>query len=110
MLTSGGANSLCAVCDELGEIRLLDTSPTQITGIANEYVRMKCHENAIFDISWSRDDLRLATASGDQTCKVFDIMSRNCIALFSGYHKTTLKKVVFKPDDTSIFFRNFAKD
>src|SRR5436190_627926 len=28
-------------------------------------------------------------------------MSRKCIAVFSGYHKTTLKNVVFKPDDTS---------
>ena len=42
-----------------------------------------------------------ATASGDQTGKVFDIMSRKCIALFTGYHKTTLKKVVFKPEDRS---------
>jgi WD40 repeat protein len=29
-------------------------------------------------------------------------MSRKCIASFTGYHKTTLKKVVFKPHDTSI--------
>jgi len=28
-------------------------------------------------------------------------MSRKCIAMFSNYHKTTLKKVVFKPDDRS---------
>src|SRR5579859_2451675 len=28
-------------------------------------------------------------------------MSRDCIASFTNYHKTTLKKVVFKPNDTS---------
>jgi len=70
---------------------------------------MNCHDNAIFDISWSQDDMRLATASGDQTGKVFDIMSRRCIALFTGYHKTTLKKVVFKPGDTSNFFQALRK-
>ena len=28
-------------------------------------------------------------------------MTRQCTGIFSGYHKTTLKKVMFKPDDTS---------
>lgn len=52
-------NSLAAVSDERGDVRLLDTSPSQETGITSEYIRMKCHENAIFDISWSFDDLKL---------------------------------------------------
>jgi len=53
------ANSLAAVSDERGDVRLLDTSPNQETGITSEYIRMKCHENAIFDICWSYDDLKL---------------------------------------------------
>jgi hypothetical protein len=53
------ANSLAAVSDENGEVRLLDTSPSQETGIVTEYIRMRCHENAIFDISWSYDDYKL---------------------------------------------------
>ena len=96
------ANSLCGVSDEQGGIRLLDTSITQETGITKEVISLKCHDNAVFDISWSADDYKLATASGDQTGKVFDIMSRECIAVFGGYHKTTLKKVEFKPDHNSI--------
>jgi hypothetical protein len=50
---------MTAVCDELGDVRLLDTSPSVETGFTTEYVRMNCHDNAIFDISWSADDMKL---------------------------------------------------
>jgi len=53
------ANSITAVCDELGDVRLLDTLPSVPTGLTTEYVRMNCHDNAIFDISWSADDMKL---------------------------------------------------
>jgi hypothetical protein len=53
------ANSLMAVSDEAGAVRLLDTAPTQETGITKEYIRMQCHDNAVFDISWSADDMKL---------------------------------------------------
>src|SRR5579859_62688 len=53
------ANSLMAVSDEAGAVRLLDTAATQETGITKEYIRMQCHDNAVFDISWSADDMKL---------------------------------------------------
>jgi hypothetical protein len=59
MKTSNIANSLAAVSDENGHVRLLDTSPSQETGITREHIRMTCHDNAIFDIDWSADDLKL---------------------------------------------------
>jgi len=55
------ANSLVAVSDEVGEIRLLDTDISSPTGISNEHLRMHCHDNAIFDISWSYDDMKLVS-------------------------------------------------
>jgi hypothetical protein len=55
---------MTAVCDELGDVRLLDTSPAVETGFTTEYVRMNCHDNAIFDISWSADDMRLVCLLG----------------------------------------------
>lgn len=57
------ANSLTAVSDENGDVRLLDTSISQATGITTEYIRMKCHDNAIFDISWSADDMKLVLSN-----------------------------------------------
>jgi hypothetical protein len=53
------ANSLTAISDENGDVRLLDTSPFHETGFTNEYIRMNCHDNAIFDINWSADDMKL---------------------------------------------------
>ena len=53
------ANSLAAISDENGDIRLLDTSPSVETGFTTEYIRMNCHDNAIFDINWSADDMKL---------------------------------------------------
>ena len=53
------ANSLCGVSDEQGGIRLLDTAISQETGITKEVIYMQCHDNAIFDISWSADDYKL---------------------------------------------------
>ena len=47
-----------AISDETGAIRLLDTAPND-EGIMTEYLRMTCHDNAVFDISWSADDLKL---------------------------------------------------
>jgi hypothetical protein len=53
------ANSLAAVSDEIGDIRLLDTSSSVETGFTTEYIRMNCHDNAIFDVDWSADDMKL---------------------------------------------------
>ena len=53
------ANSLIAVSDERGDIRLLETDVSCETGLTQEYLRMTCHDNAIFDLSWSCDDLLL---------------------------------------------------
>jgi hypothetical protein len=53
------ANSLVGVSDEVGDVRLLDTDIACPTGFTTECLRMHCHDNAIFDISWSYDDLKL---------------------------------------------------
>jgi hypothetical protein len=53
------ANSLTAVSDENGGVRLLDTSPYLETAFTTEHIRLQCHDNAIFDIDWSADDMKL---------------------------------------------------
>ena len=53
------ANSLTAISDENGDVRLLDTSPAVTMGFMTEHIRMTCHDNAIFEIDWSVDDMRL---------------------------------------------------
>ena len=53
------ANSLTAISDENGGVRLLDTSPYVELGFTSEHIRLQCHDNAIFDIDWSADDMKL---------------------------------------------------
>ena len=60
------ANSLVAISDEKGDVRLLDTSPSIETGFTKEYIRINCHDNAIFDISWSNDDMKLVSPAEQQ--------------------------------------------
>ena len=55
------ANSLTAVSDENGGVRLLDTSPAVETAFTTEYIHLQCHDNAIFDIDWSADDMKLVS-------------------------------------------------
>ena len=53
------ANSLTAISDEKGDVRLLDTSPLIETGFAKEHIRINCHDNAVFDVNWSADDMKI---------------------------------------------------
>lgn len=55
------ANSLAAISDENGGVRLLDTSPYVDTGFTSDHIRLQCHDNAIFDVDWSADDMKLVS-------------------------------------------------
>ncbi|KAG4304742.1 hypothetical protein PORY_001795 [Pneumocystis oryctolagi] len=93
-------HSVLCVADELGFIYLIDSikKDTPIT----EFLKLKCHDNAIFDISWSYDDKLLASSSGDQTARVLDVSSQKSIAVLSGCTSSTLKQVSFQKNDSNI--------
>lgn len=87
-------NSLVAIGDEEGRIRLLDTSPT--AKFKKIHLSFHVHNNAIIDLAFSQDDSRIATASGDQTGKVIDMMTQTPISVLS-QHTASLKQVRFQP-------------
>ncbi|KAG5519002.1 hypothetical protein PMAC_002533 [Pneumocystis sp. 'macacae'] len=87
------------IADELGFVYLID-SIKKDKPISN-FLKLKCHDNAIFDISWSYDDRLLASSSGDQTARVLDISTQKFIAILSGSASSTLKQVSFQKDDSS---------
>jgi len=99
------ANSLVAVGDEEGVVRLLDsagprdpaeTGGPEPRGFDNIHLHFQTHGNAIIDLAFSPDDYRLATASGDQTGRVMDMMTQTPIALLD-QHSASLKQVRFQP-------------
>lgn len=87
-------NSLVAIGDEEGRVRLLDTSPAE--KFSKIHLSFQTHNNAIIDLAFSEDDSRIATASGDQTGKVVDMMTQTPISVLS-QHTASLKQVRFQP-------------
>ncbi|CAK7211124.1 hypothetical protein SBRCBS47491_001012 [Sporothrix bragantina] len=94
------ANGLVAVGDEEGRVRLLDTSlegsNQGSTGFSDVYLSFAAHGNAVIDLAFSEDDCLLATASGDQTGKVIDMMTQTPISILD-HHTASLKQIRFQP-------------
>ncbi|KAI7781848.1 WD domain-containing protein [Diaporthe eres] len=91
---SCNTNSLVAVGDEEGRVRLLDSSSN--ARFDKIHLCFQVHGNAIIDMAFSEDDRRLATASGDQSGKVVDMMTQTPISIL-GQHTASLKQVRFQP-------------
>ncbi|OAP62912.1 hypothetical protein AYL99_02139 [Fonsecaea erecta] len=54
------------------------------------------HDNAIMDMEFSRDDRLLATASGDQTCRIIDVDTLTSTHTLIG-HMGSIKRVQWQP-------------
>ncbi|KAK6954694.1 hypothetical protein Daesc_004662 [Daldinia eschscholtzii] len=89
-------NSLTAIGDEEGRIRLLESSGGPSEPFRQIHLCFQAHTNAIIDLSFSNDDYRLATASGDQTGRVIDMITQTPIAILQS-HTASLKQVRFQP-------------
>jgi WD40 repeat protein len=77
-------------------VRLLDTAADPDVDFSRLHLSFQAHGNAVIDMAFSADDHRLATASGDQTGRVFDMMTQRPISLL-GHHTASLKQVRFQP-------------
>ncbi|KAI5859488.1 WD40 repeat-like protein [Durotheca rogersii] len=88
-------SSITAVGDEEGRVRLLDSSGAS-EPFSKIHLCFQAHTNAIIDLSFSDDDYLLATASGDQTGRVIDMMTQSPVALLQ-HHTASLKQVRFQP-------------
>ncbi|KAL4980088.1 WD40-repeat-containing domain protein [Aspergillus desertorum] len=89
-------NTLVAVGDEEGGIRLLDSAKDDKVGFSKSYLSFRPHANAIMDLDFSSDDMLLATASGDQTAIVIDMATQKPAYCLSN-HVSSLKQVKFQP-------------
>lgn len=64
----------------------------------------QAHNNAIFDLTWMLDQMKLVTASGDHTSKLYDVSNGEIREekVFCG-HTRSVKTVAFRKDDSSVF-------
>ena len=95
------ANSLVAIGDEEGGIRLLDADKRSKTAFSKPYLTFRPHGNAVLDLSFSHDDLLLATASGDQTSRVIDMPTQTAVCGMAE-HSSSVKQVCFQPGSSNI--------
>ncbi|WYZ38914.1 hypothetical protein EsH8_III_000828 [Colletotrichum jinshuiense] len=90
---------MTAIGDEEGFIRFFDTTTTPLGATPKPKVEIviQAHENAIMDLAFSNDDLRLASACGDRSGKIFDVMSQTVAAELNGGHSQSMRRVEFQP-------------
>ncbi|KAL8894943.1 MAG: hypothetical protein Q9192_003948 [Flavoplaca navasiana] len=100
-IASCNTNSLVAIGDEEGGIRLLETAKAGKPHFKKAYLTFRPHTNAILDLAFSPDDSRLATASGDQTCRVIDMPTQRAVHSLVG-HTSSLKQVMFQPNSSNV--------
>ena len=94
-------NSLIAIGDEEGGIRLVDSAKTQNVSFADAHISFRPHRNAVMDIAFSSDDFLFATASGDQTGRIIDMRTQQTRYTMQG-HMSSVKQVRFQPDNDMI--------
>ncbi len=92
----GTANSLVAIGDEEGNIRLLESMNGGKPAFTEAYLNFRPHTNAILDMAFSSDDMLLATASGDQTAQIVDMPTQRILSTLSG-HSSSIKQIRFQP-------------
>ncbi|KAM5442577.1 hypothetical protein MferCBS31731_002456 [Microsporum ferrugineum] len=107
---SCNTNSLVAVGDEAGGIRLLDTSPDVEKGFSNAYLSFpSMHKNSLMDLEFSSDDKLLATASGDQTSHIIDMATQTPIYSLSK-HTCSVKRIQFQPRSNNNVVATCSRD
>ncbi|KAL4893467.1 WD40-repeat-containing domain protein [Aspergillus ambiguus] len=106
---SCNTNTLVAVGDQEGGIRLLDSAKDDKNGFSKAYLSFHPHMNAIMDLEFSSDDMLLATASGDQTALVIDMVTQKPIYCLSN-HVSSLKRVQFQPSANNKVLATCSRD
>ncbi|OAQ64849.1 WD domain-containing protein [Pochonia chlamydosporia 170] len=83
--------------DEQGIVRFFNTDTTHDPFESKIGVHVKVHDNAIMDLDLSVDDCRLATASGDRTGKIVDVMTQTVAVELASGHWDSLRQIAFQP-------------
>ncbi|XP_023013694.2 WD40 domain-containing protein denticleless isoform X1 [Leptinotarsa decemlineata] len=92
-----GNEHFLALANEDGKLAVQDIQSKERYGV-------HAHNNAIFDLAWMFDRMKLVTASGDHTSKMYDIGNGEITAerMFCG-HTRSVKTVAFRKDDSNVF-------
>lgn len=102
-------NSLVAIGDEDGIIRILESSAGAARRFPDPLLSFQAHNNALLDLEFSKDDKLLATASGDQSCQIIDMLSQKAVYMLKG-HTSSAKQVRFQPGSNDSVIATSSRD
>ncbi|KAF2088032.1 WD40 repeat-like protein [Saccharata proteae CBS 121410] len=100
-VASCNTNSIVAMGDEGGKVVLVDSSKDSDTPFSEPYITMHPHGNAVMDLTFSADDLLLATGSGDQSAQIIDVKTQRTKYIMQG-HRASVKQVCFQPGNDNV--------
>jgi denticleless len=93
-----GNETFLALANEDGKLAIHDTTKKQ------EPYGIRAHNNAIFDLAWMFENMKIVTASGDHTAKLFDVANSDVREIKAFYgHTRSVKTIAFRKDDPSVF-------
>jgi denticleless len=119
-----GDEALLAVAGEDGAVTVVDVGAPRseaVRGVAGAGARRRhtpsfevkrrflAHDNAVFDVQWSRGSTRLVTASGDGTARLFDVETAAELGAFA-FHRGTVKAVAVRPGSGGDVFASCGRD
>ncbi|KAM5342361.1 hypothetical protein ACJ41O_013327 [Fusarium nematophilum] len=94
-LASANKASVTAIGDEEGCVRFFNTTSTDNPAQDKVDAHFQVHDNAIWDMSFSSDDLRLATASGEAGM-IIDTVTQTVAAKLEGGHWDSTRQVAWQ--------------
>lgn len=99
--TTQGYQQVIALANEDGRIALQDTSDRKRRQPLNG---AQAHCNAIFDVAWMPGEMKLVTASGDHTAKLWDVSGSDIKQIdYFHAHTRSVKTAVFRYQDQAVF-------
>jgi WD40 repeat protein len=93
-----------ATGDRTGEVRLWDIDSI---GEREELITLRGHEQPVSSLAFSTDGRLLATASWDNSIRLWDLQAKNSLRLLPG-HEDSITNVKFSPDGR--LFASSSKD
>ncbi|KAM0434140.1 hypothetical protein ACHAPT_004085 [Fusarium lateritium] len=94
-LASANSAPVTAIGDEEGCVRFFNTTSTDNPAQDKVDAHFQVHNNAIWDMAFSRDDLRLATASGESGV-IIDSITQTVAAKLEGGHWDSTRQIAWQ--------------
>ncbi|RSL69253.1 hypothetical protein CEP51_012370 [Fusarium floridanum] len=99
-LASANSAPVTAIGDEEGCVRFFNTTSTDNPAEDKVDAHFQVHDNAIWDMAFSRDDLRLATASGESGV-IIDTITQTVAAKLEGGHWDSTRQIAWQKGQTT---------